>query len=77
MQAELVGFSLASPSMADPAGTKIRAAYIPLATSGVGDLLGGGLAENQIPMREALERLKPLLEDRRFSRSARTSNTTG
>ena len=38
---------------------------MPLAhKSGAGDLLGGGLVENQIPIREALAALKPLLEDR-------------
>ncbi|TIT42434.1 MAG: DNA polymerase I, partial [Mesorhizobium sp.] len=42
-----------------------RAAYVPLAhKSGNGDLLGGGAVENQIPIREALGILKPLLEDR-------------
>jgi DNA polymerase-1 len=65
MQAELVGFSLAiADNTADPTGTKIRAAYVPLVhKNGVGDLLGGGLAENQIPMGDALPRLKALLED--------------
>ncbi|MGO6904995.1 DNA polymerase, partial [Rhizobium ruizarguesonis] len=64
-QAELVGFSLAiADNTADPTGTKIRAAYVPLVhKNGVGDLLGGGLAENQIPMGDALPRLKALLED--------------
>ena len=57
MQAELVGFSLAS----HPG----RAAYVPLGhKQGVGDMFGGGLVENQIPLREALAALKPLLEDR-------------
>src|SRR5690606_21982708 len=38
--------------------------YVPLNhKTGVGDLLGGGLAEGQIPIRAALERLKGLLED--------------
>jgi DNA polymerase I len=56
MQAELVGVSLAS----EPG----RAAYIPLGhREGADDLLGGGLAEGQIAVREALARLKPLLED--------------
>ncbi len=65
MQAELVGISLAIADNVDnPSGTSIRAAYVPLGhKTGVGDLLGGGLAENQIPMREALPRLKALLED--------------
>jgi DNA polymerase-1 len=65
MQAELVGFSLALADYGkDPSGTVIRAAYVPLIhKTGVGDLLGGGHAENQIPVREALSRLKVLLED--------------
>jgi DNA polymerase-1 len=65
MQAELVGFSLAiADNTADPSGLDIRAAYVPLIhKTGVGDLLGGGMAENQIPARDALDRLKPLLED--------------
>jgi DNA polymerase-1 len=65
MQAELVGFSLAIADNAkSPAGINIRAAYVPLThKNGVGDLLGGGMAENQIPMRDALPRLKALLED--------------
>ena len=42
-----------------------RAAYVPLAhKTGKGDLLGGGLAENQIAIRDALALMKPLLEDR-------------
>lgn len=65
MQAELVGFSLAvADNTDDPAGLEVRAAYVPLThKTGVGDLLGGGPAENQIPSAEALSRLKPLLED--------------
>ena len=65
MQAELCGFSLAIADNAkDPTGTAIRACYVPLNhKTGVGDLLGGGLAEGQIPIRAALERLKALLED--------------
>lgn len=65
MQAELVGVSFAiAENGQNPTGTNIRAAYVPLAhKTGVGDLLGGGLAENQIPMRDALPRLKALLED--------------
>ncbi len=60
MQAELVGLSLA---IADDEG-RIRACYIPVAhKSGQGDLLGGGLVEKQISEKEALARLKPLLED--------------
>jgi len=55
MQAELCGVSLAiRPG---------HAAYVPLShKSGRGDLLGGGLVEGQIPIREALAVLKPLLE---------------
>ena len=56
MQAELVGFSLAlAPG---------KAAYVPLThKSGIGDLLGGGLVEGQIPTQAALDVLKPLLEN--------------
>ncbi|MDN5926653.1 MAG: DNA polymerase I, partial [Hyphomicrobiales bacterium] len=56
MQAELCGISLATrPGYA---------AYVPLNhKSGAGDLLGGGLHENQIPIREALAAVKPLMED--------------
>ncbi|MBX3532425.1 MAG: DNA polymerase I [Rhizobiaceae bacterium] len=56
MQAELCGFSLAiRPG---------RAAYVPLThKAGAGDLLGGGLVEGQIPVRDALAALKGLLED--------------
>ena len=56
MQAALCGVSLAlAPG---------RACYVPLAhTNGEDDLLGGGLVPGQIPAREALARLKPLLED--------------
>ncbi|MFC3723650.1 DNA polymerase I [Neoaquamicrobium sediminum] len=57
MQAELCGFSLATRPG--------RAAYVPLIhKSGAGDLLGGGLVEGQIPARDALAELKPLMEDR-------------
>lgn len=65
MQADLVGFSLAiADHRALPTGTSVRAAYVPLIhKTGVGDLLGGGLADNQIPVGEALSRLKSLLED--------------
>ncbi|MBX3597744.1 MAG: DNA polymerase I [Rhizobiaceae bacterium] len=56
MQAELVGFSLATAPG--------HAAYVPLThKDGAGDLLGGGLIEGQIPVRDALALLKPLLED--------------
>ncbi len=66
MQAELVGFSLAyqPQDVTSPFSAPIQAAYIPLAhKSGVDDLLGGGMAEGQIPMDDALSVLKPLLED--------------
>lgn len=65
MQAELVGFSLAiADNTENPSGLEVRACYVPLThKTGVGDLLGGGMAENQIPTRDALDRLKPLLED--------------
>ena len=65
MQAELVGFSLAiQANDAAPDSSKIRAAYVPLAhKNGHGDLLGGGLAEGQIPFDDALVVLKDLLED--------------
>lgn len=56
MQAELVGISLATE-----VGT---ACYIPIThKSGTGDLLGGGLAENQLTLAQVLEILKPMLED--------------
>ncbi|WP_036486310.1 DNA polymerase I [Nitratireductor basaltis] len=56
MQAGLCGVSLAvAPG---------RAAYVPLShKDGSGDLLGGGLIEDQIAEEEALTLLKPLLED--------------
>ncbi|WP_292271491.1 5'-3' exonuclease H3TH domain-containing protein, partial [Mesorhizobium sp.] len=56
MQADLIGLSMAiAPG---------RAAYVPLAhTSGNGDLLGGGMLADQVPVRDALALLKPLLED--------------
>ena len=56
MQAGLVGISLAV--------TPGKACYIPLghAASG-GGLFGGGLAEGQIGLKEAVAALKPLLED--------------
>ena len=57
MRADLVGFSLAA--------TPGRACYVPLAhTSGGGDLFGGGgLLPGQVPLREAIALLKPILED--------------
>ena len=65
MRADLVGFSLAiADNSRDASGTSIRAAYVPLLhKSGVGDLLGGGLVENQIPSGQAIDLLKSLLED--------------
>ena len=57
MQAELVGIALAlAPN---------EAAYVPLGHRASNDLLaGGGLVPGQIPAREALLRLKPVLEAR-------------
>ncbi|MVA96778.1 DNA polymerase I [Nitratireductor sp. CAU 1489] len=56
MQAELVGFSLATAPG--------RAAYVPVGhKQGAGDLLGGGLAEGQIPFDEALQAIGGLLTD--------------
>ncbi len=57
MEAGLVGVSLAC--------TPGKACYIPLAhVDGEGDLLGGGaLLEGQIPLKEAIALLKPMLED--------------
>lgn len=40
-----------------------RAAYIPLAHSGGDDLFGDGLLPGQIPLKDAIGRLKPLLEN--------------
>ena len=55
MQADLCGVSLAlAPG---------RACYVPLAHRSGDDLLGGGPVAGQIPAKEALARLKPLLED--------------
>ncbi|HVX82469.1 MAG TPA: DNA polymerase I [Devosiaceae bacterium] len=55
--ADLVGICLA----VDPG----RAGYIPVGhTDGQGDLLGGGLAAGQLPLRTVLETLRPMLEDR-------------
>ncbi|MEM9633045.1 MAG: DNA polymerase I [Pseudomonadota bacterium] len=58
MQADLVGLSLST----EPG----RACYVPLAhVDGEGDLLGGGgLLPDQIPLKDALAVLKPMLEDR-------------
>ncbi|MFM9940746.1 MAG: DNA polymerase I [Hyphomicrobiaceae bacterium] len=57
MRADLVGFSLAvAPG---------RACYVPVGhTTGTADLFGGGgLVAGQIPLRAALDVLRPLLED--------------
>ena len=57
MQAELCGFSIATE--------RGGAAYVPLQHKGSeNDLLGGGLVDGQIPVRDALAVLKSLLEDR-------------
>jgi DNA polymerase-1 len=65
MQAELCGFSLAvADNGQSPAGPLVMACYVPVGhKTGRGDLLGGGLAEGQIPVRQALDILKDLLED--------------
>ena len=57
LQADLVGFSLSI----EPG----EACYVPVGhTNGSGDLFGGGgLVEGQIPIRDALSTLKPMLED--------------
>ncbi|MBS0240955.1 MAG: DNA polymerase I [Proteobacteria bacterium] len=57
MRADLVGVSLATAPG--------RACYVPLGhTTGAGDLFGGGgLVPGQLPLRDALDLLKPLLED--------------
>ncbi|MFN7101497.1 MAG: DNA polymerase I [Pseudorhizobium sp.] len=65
MQAELAGIALAlADNTQNPSGTAIRAAYIPFGhKTGSDDLLGSGRAENQLTSREAIDRIKPLLED--------------
>jgi DNA polymerase-1 len=65
MQAELAGISLAlADNTHSPSSGEIRAAYIPFGhRTGAGDLLGGGMVENQLSAAEVLDRLKPLLED--------------
>ncbi len=55
VRADLVGISLALPSG--------RACYIPLQHRSGADLFDSGLVEGQIPLREALAALKPLLQD--------------
>jgi DNA polymerase-1 len=55
--ADLVGICLA----VEPG----RACYIPVGhTDGAGDLIGGGLTAGQLPLRDVLAALKPMLEDR-------------
>jgi DNA polymerase I len=67
MQAELVGVSLAlQDNSKSPDSTAIRAAYIPLGhKAGADDLFSDGLklVDGQIPMSQALDALKELLED--------------
>ncbi|MCB5203241.1 DNA polymerase I [Neorhizobium sp. T786] len=65
MLGELAGISLAlADNTRNPSGLDIRAAYVPFAhKTGSNDLLGSGLAENQLAPGEVLDRLKPLLED--------------
>ena len=66
MQAELVGFSLAYQPQdgASNAAGPVKACYVPLGhKKGQDDLLGGGLADDQIPIDDALAQLKALLED--------------
>lgn len=59
----------ADPMLADIAGISMavapgRAVYLPLGhKSGDTDLLGGGLLEGQVPVRDAIALLKPLLQD--------------
>ncbi|HST95902.1 MAG TPA: DNA polymerase I [Microvirga sp.] len=54
-RADLVGFSLALE-----AG---KAAYVPLQHRDESDLFGGGLVKGQIPITDALDAIRPLLED--------------
>jgi DNA polymerase-1 len=54
-RADLVGFSLALE-----AG---KAAYVPLQHRDESDLFGGGLVNGQIPITDALDAIRPLLED--------------
>jgi DNA polymerase-1 len=54
--ADLVGICLAT--------VPGRACYIPVGHSnGANDLLGGGLTEGQLPIREVLDALRPMLQD--------------
>ena len=54
--ADLVGICLATAPG--------RACYIPVGHSTGADLLGGGVVEGQLPIRDVLAALKPMLEDR-------------
>ncbi len=65
MLAELTGIALAlADNTHSPSGLEIRAAYIPFGhKTGSNDLLGDGLADNQLSFPEVMERLKPLLQD--------------
>jgi DNA polymerase-1 len=53
--ADLVGFSLAL----EPG----RACYVPLQHRGDSDLFGGGIVPGQIPVTDALDAIRPMLED--------------
>ncbi len=53
---DLVGFSLATAPG--------KACYVPLAHRGDNDLFGGGLIPGQLETRQALDAVRPLLEDR-------------
>ena len=55
MLAEIIGISMATAPG--------RAAYLPIGhKSGVSDLLGSGLAPEQVPLRDAIALLRPMLE---------------
>jgi DNA polymerase-1 len=55
MRAEIIGISMATAPG--------RSAYLPIGhKSGVSDLLGSGLAADQVPLRDAIALLKPMLE---------------
>jgi DNA polymerase-1 len=56
MQADLVGFSIAL--------TPGEACYVPLGHMGGEDLFSGGLLPGQIPVKDAVAAIKPVLEDR-------------
>jgi len=73
--------SSADPMQADIVGVAIAvkpgvAAYVPLAhRSGAADLLGGGVLEGQIAIRDALALLKPLFEDKSVLKVAHNIKT--